>query len=175
MEQFFLHRLEGENTSIWNVFFFLFPAPSHDKGRTFNRKRPQLFSSNTDAGEETEKIQKGVTWKDLKVVICSSNFHLEISSLSPHIRMCHHALVLVYKIQINHTSNSTQQKCIQTTTLKAFLSCSKQVSLMGAITCNFWSPLTGHYTSPDSLKNWINTAMLYTFSVLWKIEIFTLF
>lgn len=64
MEQFFIHRLEGENTSISKVFLFLFPASSYNEGLTvFNRKRPQLFSGNKDVGKETEKIQKGNTRK----------------------------------------------------------------------------------------------------------------
>lgn len=149
------------------LFFFFFPlsCPFLWQRTDFFTEKDPSYCLVIQIGKETEKIQKGNnTWKwvDLKVVICSSNSHLEISSLSPHICICHHALVLVYKIQINHTSNSTQQKCIQATTLKVFLSYSKQVSLMSAITCNFWSPLTGDskYTSRQSLQNWINTGVL---------------
>lgn len=106
MEQFFIHRLEGENISI--SIFSLFSAFSYDERLTFLIGKSPLFSVNIDIGKQTEKIQKGNTWKweDLKVVICSSNFHLDISSLSsPHICKCHHKR----SFGLQNTNKSNQQ------------------------------------------------------------------
>lgn len=134
-------------------------AHSYDEGRVvFKRKRHWLFPGSTDVGKETKTIQKGNKWKweDLQVVIRSSNFHLETSSLfSSYIRTRHHGSIF----GVQNTNKSHQQlhsiqmwsklvcqnaelqmkrtqkspKCFQGTRLKAFLWCSKTVSLISAI------------------------------------------
>lgn len=97
---------------LFNSFLWLLicnHASSYDEGRVvFKRKTHWLYSGSTDVGKETETIHKGNMWKweDLQVVISSSNFHLETSSLfSPYIRMCHHGCIF----GLQNTNKSHQQ------------------------------------------------------------------